>query len=51
MSEVEIVRVVEVFEANRAQWALVGAHRCEPLVIRPASIVPYLPSLGMGAPG
>lgn len=26
MSEVELVRVVEVFEANRAQWALIGAH-------------------------
>lgn len=26
MSEVDIVRVVEVFEANQARWALVGAH-------------------------
>lgn len=26
MSELEIVRVVEVFEANHAAWALVGAH-------------------------
>ncbi len=26
MSEVDIVRVVEIFEVNRAKWALVGAH-------------------------
>ena len=26
MSEVDIARVVEVFESNRATWALVGAH-------------------------
>lgn len=26
MSEVDVVRVIEVFEANQSRWALVGAH-------------------------
>lgn len=26
MSEADVVRVIEVFEANRTRWALVGAH-------------------------
>src|ERR1041384_4775008 len=26
MSEADVIRVVEVFEASRARWALVGAH-------------------------